>query len=109
MYRTEMDKLLVEMEKRMKSVTSLYGGGKDSSESAGGGGSGGDGLGGLVSVCRDLQGRMEQCWTTVGRLAGDVQAEKERAQKEKSLAEKGRRDTDTAVQQVYTPFDHSFF
>ena len=97
MYRSEMDKLLVDTEKRMKSVASLYGGGKDSSE---GDGVSGNGLGGLVSVCRDLQGRMEQCLSNVNRLAGDVQAEKERAQKEKGLAERVRRDTDTAVQQV---------
>ena len=96
MYRSEMDKLLVDMERRMKSVISLYGGDQGSNEVGDGG------LGGLVSVCRDLQGRMEQCWSTVSRLAGDIQAEKERAQKEKSIAERVRRDTDTAVQQVNT-------
>ena len=94
-----MDKLLLDMEKRMKSVTSLYGGGHGSNEVGDGIG---DGLGGLVSVCRDLQGRMEQCWSTLSRFAGDIQTEKEQAQKEKNLAERVRRDTDTAVQQVDT-------
>ena len=78
-YRTEMDKLLHDLNGRISSF---------------------DGGQSFLAACRDLHGRVEQCWASIAVLDRERRKDYERAEMARKEIERNKQESNGAIEKV---------